>query len=69
MSILSLKNPIFSGVPKKPIYKGKLPKREGGGLGQFQDLRWGVAWQKRGAFLREEVVDTLMYIMKHDCEI
>ena len=60
----SLKHPIFSGVPKKPIYKGELPKRGGGGLGQFQDLRWGVAWQKRG-----EVVDTLMYTMKHDCEI
>ena len=48
----SLKNPIFSGVPKKPIYKGELPKK-GGGLGQFQDLRWGEgAWQKRGVFLR-----------------
>ena len=38
---------VLGGVHKKPIYVGGLPKngggRGGGGLGQFADLRRGLA--------------------------
>ena len=33
------------GVPKKPIYRGELPKKEG--LGQFPDLRRGGGLGKK----------------------
>ena len=35
---------------EKPIYRGKLPKNEGGGgeLGQFVDLRMGLAKRRGG---------------------
>ena len=32
----------------KNQYIGGLPKKGGGGLGQFVDLRGGGAWQERG---------------------
>ena len=32
------------GVPKKPMYRGELPKKEG--LGQFPDLRGGGVGKK-----------------------
>ena len=41
------------GVPKKPIYRGELPKKEG--LGPFPDLRrggGGLAKKKWVVFLR-----------------
>ena len=50
--ILRMKNwkiLLFGGGHEKPIYRGGggLPKKKGGGLGQFPDLRGG-AWQERG---------------------
>ena len=44
----SLKDPTFRGGLEKPIYRGELPKRGGGGLGQFVDLKG--AWQERGGW-------------------
>ena len=46
---------LYKEVTEKPIYRGKLPKKGGGGLGQFPGLR-GV-WQKRRGG------DTLMHTM------
>ena len=37
----------MEGWSQKTIYRGKLPKTGGGGVGQFANLREG-AWQKRG---------------------
>ena len=53
-----LKNLIFRvGSQKK--YIGGLPKK--GGLGQFEDLRGGLAKKKSVVFLRG--VDTQMHVM------
>ena len=48
----SRKNPSFRGGHEKPIYRGggALPKK--GELGQFADLRGGLARKKRVVFLR-----------------
>ena len=35
-------------VPEKPLYRGVLPKRGGGGLGQFPNLR-GELGKKEGS--------------------
>ena len=43
---------------EKPIYRGRLPKKEG--LGQFVDVRGGT-WQERGK------VDTPMSTMTWGC--
>ena len=43
----SLKHPIFSGVPKKPIYKGELPKR-GGGAWTVSRFEVGGGLAKKG---------------------
>ena len=42
----SLKNLIYRRFHKKPIYRGKFPKK-GRGFGQFADLKRGLA-KKRG---------------------
>ena len=48
----SWKNPSFrGGFLKKPIYIGGLPKKGGGGLGQFADLRGGLGKKEGVVFL------------------
>ena len=39
---------------EKPIYRGKLPKK--GGLGQFADLKEGLAGKEELVFFRGELL-------------
>ena len=48
----SWKNPSFrGGFLKKPIYIGGLPKKGGGGFGQFADLIGGLGKKEGVVFL------------------
>ena len=59
---VSLKSQIFKeGLPKKTKYRGGLLKGEG--LGQFADLREGLAKKKGGIVFEREGVDTPMHAM------
>ena len=48
----SLKNPIFRGFTKKQYNVGGLPKKGGGDLEQFANLRGGLEEKKGLMFLR-----------------
>ena len=49
------------GLHKKLIYRSELPKKEGGSLGQFADLRGGGDLEKkREVFLRLEIDSPMM---------
>ena len=57
----------FRGDLEKPIYRGRLPKEGGGELGQFADLKWGLARKRGWCFWRGGVDNPMstMIILSH----
>ena len=54
---------FYGGDLEKTIYRGRLPKKRGGGLGQFVCLREGLVRKKEVVFLRVGGIDTPMPTM------